>query len=513
MPDLRSRFLPVSFDDLVDGLGASFPDDPQRERFRAVVREVRRLVADEAITLQEHLNALYDPFDRDSELIHESPPPRPRKHKPKRVKPAQREAWEKYEAFVRQHDERLAALCRCVEYLFDKANFDELPAEQVTDLLEASRRHGLRIKVRPERYEVVRVFVRGHRRRTKRQRMLAKGYRKVDYEVPSYSRLATMVKVPGQDHLQVYLYRNIDGDEFAPLLPGGKVRVGWLDRIMMLAAGGGAIGLVLRLINTVKQVADPAKTELPIWPVFAIAAAFVVGFKALMSYKRARDRHIRIITQSMFDSSLDNNAGALSYLIRLMTKEESQEGLLAYAVGLTRLEGRCTRMQLDAAVERWLRETFGERAAGANFQVGDAVETMSRYGMLADDGDHLQIRPPEQVAPALAEMRSRMATGDYHLDAIGQFQQRRTRLEAGEYWTCPNRTADGEVCCNYNSLEDAYCDLCGWPRADGELSREQEAALLAGEEAAPPAAPVQSDAAPDAAPDAEADAAADRDSI
>ena len=59
------------------------------------------------------------------------------------------------------------------------------------------------------------------------------------YKVPEFSRLATVVKQAKEEFLQIYLYREIEGDEFAPLLPGSKVQVGWFDRLMMLAAGQG----------------------------------------------------------------------------------------------------------------------------------------------------------------------------------------------------------------------------------------------------------------------------------
>ena len=448
MPDMRSRFLPVSFSRLVDGLCEEFADEAEHAGFREMVGEMQRIIADEAYSLQQRLTQLYDPFDRDSELLRAPPPPRPGRNRPKNLKGEKRAAWDRYDAYQDQRRRQLDELRRCVEYLFDKANFDEVPVEGVRKLLDDTRRYGPGVKVNLDSYEVCRVFGRGRVMLHKSRRMFRRFGRMVRYDTPSFSRLATMVKQPGDLHVQIYLYRNIDGDEFAPLLPGSKIRVSWMDRLMMLAAGGGSIAMVLRLIKTVdsywQRATDSSVQALSWWPMTAIAGAvLLVASKALMSYKRAKDKYIRVITKSMFDSSLDNNAGALSYLIRLMTKEENQEGLLAYGIGLTRLGGRCTRTELDAAVESWCRERFD--AKGTNFQVGDAVETMSRLGMLEDEGRTLTLRPLDQVAERLGQMRRDLTTTRYHLDAVEVHHRRAAAIEAGEYWICPNTGADGEI--------------------------------------------------------------------
>lgn len=466
MADLRSRFLPISFVDLLAALTLEY-EPAQRPRFAEMVAEMRRIIANEAHTLQGRLDELYEPFDRDSEVVHGPPPPRPGRHRPKHPRPEAAEAWAAYDRYHRRRQDTLDRLARCIEYLFEKANFDELPPERIDRLLEMTRQYGLRMRVRPERFQIARVFGRGRHVKQKQKRRLRRLGRTETYDAPAYSRLATMVKAPDQRFLQIYLYRDIDGDEFAPLLPGGTVRVGWLDRLMILAAGAGAIGMVLRLIgqaqNWLQRTGGAEVQRQPWWPILLMGGAVaLVAAKAWTSYRRSKQKYLRIITKSLFDSSLDNNAGALAYLVRLMAKEESQEGLIAYVVAARRLGGRCTRRELDAAVERWLDERFAVR--GANFQIGDAVETMARLGMLAEDGPTLAIRPLKPVAEHLTAVRRDRSTGEYHLEAIEAHHRRIARIEAGQCWTCPALGADGQVCGHVNALQEAYCDLCGGPR-------------------------------------------------
>jgi hypothetical protein len=86
------------------------------------------------------------------------------------------------------------------------------------------------------------------------------------------------------------------------------------------------------------------------------------------------------LAQSLYYYNLDNNSGAISYLISLAEAEECKETLLTYYMLLT--QGACTRPKLDKRIEQYLADHDAEKT---DFEISDGVAKLQQLKLLTQD--------------------------------------------------------------------------------------------------------------------------------
>ena len=124
----------------------------------------------------------------------------------------------------------------------------------------------------------------------------------------------------------------------------------------------------------------------------------VITVRGILGYRSTRMRRDSQRTQNLYYQNLANNAAVLHRLCDAVESEELKEAVLAYAFCSGPDAQRITSPQtLADAVERYLADTLG---CTVNFDIDDAIETMTRLGLWRDS-DTLTPRDPETAVSLL----------------------------------------------------------------------------------------------------------------
>ena len=356
------HFLPISLHDLTDGL---------LERFQGSEREILNELCSTYVRLfhagmrgeLERLKRAYAPLRPDEDVLDLS-----------RQTEAERLAGRK------QFLEELRVVLR-------RANYVELPPEELDSALQRTSPTGLEVSVDLEQYEELVLFTRGRGMRRDQRRDWKRGFlKKVQTDTPIWRRLFLVISVE-PDELYLKLFRDVPESDLEMLLPNTRVRIRVLDKIRLgVTGGGGAIG------GAVSTVTKFSAAISPVTACIAIAGLAGVLWRQVANVVAQRTKYMATLQSRLYFHNLDNNQGALSHLVELAGEEECKEALLAYAF---LHEAPCDRAQLDARVETYLRESYG---LDVDYEVTDGLRKLRRAGLLVEADD----RPLSVVSPDVA---------------------------------------------------------------------------------------------------------------
>ncbi|MBW9258740.1 MAG: DUF3754 domain-containing protein [Candidatus Thiodiazotropha sp. (ex. Lucinisca nassula)] len=118
----------------------------------------------------------------------------------------------------------------------------------------------------------------------------------------------------------------------------------------------------------------------------------VAGFAALLWRQInkvfvQRTRYMASLAQNLYFNNLDNNMGAITYLVDQARQEEIKETLLAY--GLINLQKLNNSMELDSACEAWLMEQFD---CTIDFDIEDGLKKLVEYKLIEQQNEPLSCR-------------------------------------------------------------------------------------------------------------------------
>jgi hypothetical protein len=215
-PPIRENFIPLRKDELIDVFCAD-PGvaDGDREPLRTCCRLLDACLHHEYSRRLERLKAEYAPFDPDDDTRSLCP------------------------LGTEEKQRRMYALFRDFGLVLEEAGYKHLSAEALSPACEGSSAWGLRMDVDFRVFERLAIFVRGHHVEKRPLRVLRKGYRVEEREVPMYRRVVMILKLrphkrlgPQVDTERVYLqlFKNIPQLDLMMLLPGARVRMNYVDR-------------------------------------------------------------------------------------------------------------------------------------------------------------------------------------------------------------------------------------------------------------------------------------------
>jgi hypothetical protein len=105
------------------------------------------------------------------------------------------------------------------------------------------------------------------------------------------------------------------------------------------------------------------------------------------------------LAQNLYFHNLDNNAGAITYLIDLARQEEIKEIILAYA--MLNLHPADTLETLDSACEEWFMQQFN---TPIDFDISDAINKLRQFDILQANTDTLVCHTPQQINEKLEKL-------------------------------------------------------------------------------------------------------------
>ncbi|QDU55867.1 DUF3754 domain-containing protein [Aeoliella mucimassa] len=365
-----NRFLPLRACDLVDTLAADagyFGLTP--ESLRAFAAALEHVIDHETGTFERNLADAYSLFnpDRDTLPMREPPLPRPE-----------------------EYDE----LCEQLEFVLDKANYEELDDVQIAQAVMQARSRNLTVRVDPNRVEFLRLWVRGRGEVEKRERDWWRPWIWRTSSVPIFKRLVVLARLKNDPFVMLKLFKDIPEAEAEALLPHAEVTMTLWDRIKLWGTGASTLGMTI--MKVVVGFAALWKLAMVI-----LVGVGTVGIRSVLGYRNARLSRDWQRTRHLYFQNMGNNASALQLLVATVKQEEFKEALLAYLFALAPFgEFEQSGKTFCEHIEHYIHARYG---VDVDFDIADAEQKLVKLG-LCPAGAPQDVLPLDEAVDVLHEL-------------------------------------------------------------------------------------------------------------
>jgi len=167
------------------------------------------------------------------------------------------------------------------------------------------------------------------------------------------------------------------------LFPNTKVKMTLFDKVKLgVLGGGGTVGGGSTLIAKLSAAAID-----PISALMALGAFGGILWRQVKEVFTRRTHYMAQLAKNLYFHNLDNNAGALNYMIDMAGEEESKEALLVYLF-LSQNANDMNKEKLDSAIEIYVSETYGIEM---DFEVDDGLDKLRSLGILIEESGVLKV--------------------------------------------------------------------------------------------------------------------------
>ena len=307
----------------------------------------------------------------------------------------------------------------------ERANFIEVSHAEIARAFAERAMVRVKIAVPVEDFREVRIFRRGRHRETIEVPFLF-GLRRRPREVEVFDDVVLMAATkptaaPARNRREPHkirpgavlfkYFRHIASADLNALFPNARVVMSLADQLTLgvPAVFGGipilikiastatvlflVLGFYLGIAGTIRD--DDLKQALAALSGVAALGAFML--RQWGNFHRQSLAHQKQLTDNIYYRNLNNNSGIFDYLVGEAEEQEWKEALLAYyALFTARMP--LSRAELDAEIEAFLARRL---KAAVDFQIDDALDKLTRFGLIRDDGGRLSV-------PPLAEAMTRL---------------------------------------------------------------------------------------------------------
>jgi len=389
--DPLERFIPISRHEIQDDL-SQVPhwNTVERRLFTDFCQLIAATYHFQFHQLIEQLKLNYQPFNPDTDII-------TKRH---------------YSSAELQ--EKQAKFIELMEKLLNDANYEKFSNAAITEAIQDGvGQHGLAVYVDLDDYAEMLAFYRGSATQVLHKRTWHTLFLWAQtFHIPVYKRVIAVLKFkPAAERIrelmttanhtekqaqaivwksranlpsdivdnQIFLklFKDVPRSDIEVLFPNQQIRLKLFDKIRLIITGGG--GTVGGIVITVSKVAAAALNP------WAIAAAFsglaAIIFRQVMGIFNLRTKYMMRLSRNLYFHNLDNNLGVVGHLVDTAEEEECKEAILAYYFLHSYRDMDYTQLQLDQAIEMYLREKYGVRI---DFEVADGLRKLRELGLLLD---------------------------------------------------------------------------------------------------------------------------------
>lgn len=311
--------------------------------------------------------------------------------------------------------------------LLEQGNFTRVDPKDVHLILTEDSHYGLDLQVDLDAFEEALIYFRGATTITERRRDIKRAYMGwKEVQVPVFQRLfllfklkpfdervkevalkhgltirqaekavrrarALLPKTVTSDHIYMKLFKNIPRSDVEMIFPNTRVRFRRWDKIRFGVSAGGGVGI--GIFGTATKIAVMSN---PVTLLTAIGALGGVVLRQVTNFFAQRNRYMVVMAQNLYFHSMADNRGVITLLGSRAAEEDIKEEILLYAA-LAQGRMRASDIgEIDAKIERWLKETF---AIDVDFDVSDALGRLKAEGIVRETDDGwLETLPPEAAA-------------------------------------------------------------------------------------------------------------------
>ncbi|MES9862168.1 MAG: DUF3754 domain-containing protein [Candidatus Thiodiazotropha sp. LLP2] len=345
------HFIPVSTSEIISALASSGLSVDQIQ----VIHKLRRIITLQFSEKLVHLKRGYQPFNPDRELISDA-----------------------------SVDCEPADSVERIKELLIEANYSELNREQIEFALEQSSPYGLDVKIDFDKFDHVSLFYRAKSQRSVGVRDWKTCYlKKRTVNFIKYQRICLLLYF--RDHqekagIHIKLFKDILRPDLEMLFPDCKIRMKLVDKLKLaVTGGGGTAGGLAATISKLTAAVSP-------WTiVMAVGGFAALLWRQINKVFVQRTRYMASLAQKLYFNNLDNNMGAVTYIVDQARQEEIKETILAY--GLINLFNIKDKMELDTACEQWLTEKFD---CVIDFDIDDGIKKLQKFKLIDPGSDGLE---------------------------------------------------------------------------------------------------------------------------
>jgi hypothetical protein len=367
MSDDDENFIPLRKADLRQRL----LDDPiltptQREQLEQFCRLLEAAVHYDYAQLLEQLKDSYAPFDPDADTRRQAA------------------------LSAAQRDERADDFFHAFIDMVDRANFQSVPHEQLTEALDRASAFGVNLVVDFGVFQRLEIFARGNAVAKKRLPWSWLRWSSRTVEVPVYQRLVLAFRLKKHaklgrdvdtDTIYLKLFKDIPKPDLEMLLPGTQVRMTWLDQGKIVLPTLSGLALALQKILFAGFVIGVTSVYSVLALLGLVGGTLGYGVRSFFAYLNTKDKYQLSLTRSLYFQNLDNNAGVMYRLLDDAEEQEFREAILAYFL-LWKNAGHegWTIEQLDLAAEDFLMKAC---AVQVDFEIADALQKLVAMKLVA----------------------------------------------------------------------------------------------------------------------------------
>jgi len=254
--------------------------------------------------------------------------------------------------------------------LLNSANYEQLSQEEINEAFEETSPYGVEVSVDFNEFDNILLFFRGSAIKQEKRRTLKKLFlKKEDISTQIYRRLFILFKqkVDGKDLIYLKLFKDIPKSDLEMLFPNTKVKIALLDKVKLaVTGGGGTIAGSFTLLGKLAIALEPMAL------LSAIGAFGAIVWRQISSIFNHRVKYMAQLTKNLYFYNLDNNAGAISYILDMAEDEESKEVFLSYMFLLQSKEPLSIE-DLDLKIEQYIQEQY---SVPMDFEIDDAIQKL-----------------------------------------------------------------------------------------------------------------------------------------
>jgi len=184
-------------------------------------------------------------------------------------------------------------------------------------------------------------------------------------------------------NIYIKLFKNIPHIDLEMLFPNTEVKMTLFDKAKLgVVGGGGTVGGGTTLVAKLSVAAIE-----PLSAMMAIGAFGGILWRQVKEVFSRRTHYTAKLSQKLYFHNLDNNAGALSYILSMAQDEESKEALLVY-IFLSHYKEGMSLKKLDMTIEKFVKEVYG---IDIDFEVNDGIDKLRKLGFIVEDNNILSV--------------------------------------------------------------------------------------------------------------------------
>jgi len=388
---IRERFIPISYDELLDSL-LLYLDSKHQDKYHRFKEALHHYYYEKFYSDLIRIEQSYKPFNPDSDIV-------------SNIKISDNTYLEKEQELYDQ-----------IAPILNNANYEILTKEILEETMNKTSPYGVEVSVDFDDFEEIQLYFRGESIQIDEVPDPKKLYlSKKSISEPVYRRLFLLIKpkqldtrakeIAGGDskniekikrklarqkpllitdktnrNIYIKLFKNIPHMDLEMLFPNTKVKMTLFDKVKLsVVGGGGTIGGGATLVAKLGVA-----TVEPTSAMMAIMAFGGILWRQVKEVFSRRTHYLAKLSQKLYFHNLDNNSGALNYMLSMAQDEESKEALLTYLF-LSHYTKGMSLEELDRAIERYIKEIYG---IDIDFEVDDGIDKLHKLGLIIEQ-DHI----------------------------------------------------------------------------------------------------------------------------